>query len=278
MGERGMAGAGTAWPAGVGTANRGLQGPGRRRIGRRIGQILLALLLVALLLWGAMFLRVLVLLPRDAQEQANQGYELMLAEFTQLAAADAEVLDAKFDAPLGTLRTVVCSVEPSDSGWFVADHRNDCSLRELEVRAVPEDAQDAAERADAQLEETQTWQRESGYLLPAETPCEQAGEARIPADDSVPVTQPSIDLAALVVDDLDALDSCVRDHGPSARTLGAITAQDPRSSAPTPPEGARLLVVVREARISSSSLGCLPLPLFCQPPVDQPQLPDALNG
>ncbi|WP_394215307.1 hypothetical protein [Brachybacterium vulturis] len=250
----------------------------RRRIGRRIGQVLLALLLVALLIWGLMFLRVYVLLPRTAQREANQGYELMLEEFAQLAAADAEVLDAEFGAPLGTVRTVACSVEPSDRGWFVADHRNDCSLRELEVRAVTGDEQDAVERTVSLLEAEQAWQGDAGYLPAAESSCAPAGDVRIPADDGVPVPQSSTDLAALVVEDLDDLDSCLHDHGPSARTLGAITAQDPRSTVPAAPEDARLLVIVREARISSSSLGCLPLPLFCQPATDQPQLPDAVTG
>src|SRR5699024_12037871 len=53
---------------------------------------------------------------------------------------------------------------------------------------------------------------------------------------------------------------------PTARALGAISAEDPSSTEPTVPEGARLLVVVREARVSSSPLGCLPLPLFCESP------------
>ncbi|MDN5822438.1 MAG: hypothetical protein L0H39_13255, partial [Brachybacterium sp.] len=264
---------------GVGETGRRLFGSsGRGLIGRRIGQVVLALLLVALLVWGVMFLRVFVLLPRTAQHEASEGYELMLEEFAQLATADADVLDAKFGAPLGTVRTVVCSVEPSDRGWFVADHRNGCSLRELEVRAVPAGGQSTAEQAGSLLEEEQAWQADAGYLLAAESPCVPVGEARVPADDGVPVPQPSIDLAALVVEDLDELDSCVSAHGPSARTLGAITAQDPRSTVPTVPEDARLLVVVREARLSSSSLGCQPLPIFCQPATDQPQLPDAVKG
>lgn len=279
MGEQGTAGVDGSVPPGDGSTAAGPETAARRRrIGRRIGQVLLALLLVALLIWGVMFLRVHVLLPRTAQREANQGYELMLEEFAQLAAADAEVLDAEFGAPLGTVRTVAFSVEPSDRGWFVADHRNDCSLRELEVRAVTAVEQDAVERAASLLEEEHVWQGDAGYLLAAEPSCATAGEARIPADDGVPVPQPSIDLGALVVEDLDELDPCVSDHGPSARTLGAITAQDPRSTVPTVPEDARLLVVVREARLSSSSLGCLPLPLFCQPATDQPQLPDAVTG
>lgn len=274
MGEQSMAGD-EAEPPGLGAAGRG---PGRRRIGRRIRQALLALLLVALLIWGAMFLRAFVLLPRAAQDQANEGYELMLEEFTRLAAADADVLDVEFGAPLGVLRTVVCSVEPSDSGWFVSDHRNDCSLRELEVRAVPADEQDAAERAGSMLEDVEAWSADAGYLLLAESSCEQAGAARIPADTDVPVAQPSIDLGALVVQDIDAIGSCLRDHGPSTRTLGAITVEDPRSEVPTVPEATTLLVVVRHARISSSSLGCLPLWVFCRPTVDQPRIPDVLTG
>ncbi len=235
-------------------------------------------MLVVLLIWGVLFFRVLVLLPRTAQEQADQGYELVLKEFTRLAAADAEVLDAEFGAPLGTLRTVTCSVEPSDRGWFVAEHRNDCSLREFEVRAVPDGEHGAGAQSASLLEESAAWQAEPGHLLTAESSCEAVGEARIRADDDIPVAQPSIDLAALVVDDLDALDSCVRDVGPTARALGAISAEDPSSTEPTVPEGARLLVVVREARVSSSPLGCLPLPVFCESPTDQPRLPDPVTG
>ncbi|SLN05215.1 hypothetical protein FM106_30140 [Brachybacterium faecium] len=148
-----------------------------------------------------MFLRALVLLPRTAQAEASQGYELMSEEFTRLSGADAEALDADVGAPLGTVRTVTCAVEPSDRGGFVADHRNDCTLREPEVRAVPQDAPEAADRAANRLRD-----------------------------------------------------------------------------APAPPDGARLLVVVRLARISSSSLGCLPLPVVCEPTADEPQLPDALKG
>ena len=148
-----------------------------------------------------MFLRALVLLPRIAQAEASQGYELMSEEFTRLSGADAEALDAEVGAPLGTVRTVTCAVEPSDRGGFVADHRNDCTLRRLEVRAVAQDAPEAADRAANRLRD-----------------------------------------------------------------------------APSPPDGARLLVVVRHARISSSSLGCLPLPVFCEPTADEPQLPDALKG
>src|SRR5699024_3360949 len=111
MGEKGTAAADGAGPSGGGAPGHR---PAGRRIGRRVGQVLLALVLVALLIWGILFFRVLVLLPRTAQEQAAQGYELMLKEFTRLAAADADVLDAEFGAPLGTLRTVTCSVEPSE--------------------------------------------------------------------------------------------------------------------------------------------------------------------
>src|SRR5699024_3152680 len=130
----------TAAADGADASGRGAQGrrsPGRR-VGRRVGQVLLALVLVALLIWGISFFRVLVLLPRTAQEQAYHVYEHVLEEFTRVVAADADVLDAEFGAPLGTLRTVTCSVEPSDRGWCVAEHRNDCSLREFEVRAVPD--------------------------------------------------------------------------------------------------------------------------------------------
>lgn len=275
MGEQGTAAADGAGPSGGGAPGRR---PAGRRIGRRVGQVLLAFVLVALLIWGILFFRVLVLLPRTAQEQADQGYELMLKEFTRLAAADADVLDAEFGAPLGTLRTVTCSVEPSDRGWFVAEHRNDCSLRELEVRAVPDGGHDAGARAASLLEAGRAWQAEPGHLLTAESSCETADEARIPADSDVPVAQPSIDLAALVADDLDALDPCLQDSGPTARTLGALSVQDPSSTEPTVPDGTRLLVVVREARISSSPLGCLPLPLFCEPPTDQPRLPDPVTG
>ena len=148
-----------------------------------------------------MFLRALVLLLHIAQAEASQGYELMSEEFTRLSGADAEALDAEVGAPLGTVRTVTCAVEPSDRGGFVADHRHDCTLRRLEVRAVAQDAPEAADRAANRLRD-----------------------------------------------------------------------------APSPPDGARLLVVVRHARISSSSLGCLPLPVFCEPTADEPQLPDALKG
>ena len=275
MGEQSTTATDGADPSGRGAQGR--RSPGRR-VGRRVGQVLLALVLVALLIWGISFFRVLVLLPRTAQEQADQGYEHVLEEFTRLAAADAEVLDTEFGAPLGTLRTVTCSVEPSDRGWFVAEHRNDCSLREFEVRAVPDGEHGAGAQSASLLEESAAWQAEPGHLLTAESSCEAVGEARIRADDDIPVAQPSIDLAALVVDDLDALEPCLRDSGPTARTLGAISVEDPSSTEPTVPDGTRVLVVVREATTSSSPLGCLPLPVFCESPTDQPRLPDPVTG
>src|SRR5699024_2111436 len=122
------------------------------------------------------------------------------------------------------------------------------------------------------------WQAEPGHLLTAGSSCETADEARIPADSDVPVAQPRIDLAALVADDLDALDPCLQDSGPTARTLGALSVQDPSSTEPTVPDGTRLLVVVREPRPSSCPRGCLPLPLFCEPPTDQPRLPAPVTG
>lgn len=279
MGEQSRAGADGTGPSGAGETERWPFGSSRRgRIGRRIGQVLLALLLVSLLVWGVMFLRVFVLLPRTAQDEASEGYELMLEEFAQLAAADAAVLDPEFGAPLGTVRTVDCAVDSSDRGWFVADHRNDCSLREIEVRGVPEGATDPAVRATALLDEVEAWQGDPGYLFTADAQCTGAGESRLPADDRVPVNLPNIDLAAVVVADLDALDSCLDDYSRSPRTLERTTFQDQRGSAPTVPDGTQLLIVVRDARISSSSMGCLPLPMFCQPAVTAPQLPAGLDG
>ena len=64
MGEQGTAGVDGSVPPGDGSTAAGPETAARRRrIGRRIGQVLLALLLVALLIWGVMFLRVHVLVP-----------------------------------------------------------------------------------------------------------------------------------------------------------------------------------------------------------------------
>lgn len=249
----------------------------RRRIVRRIGQALLAAVLVVLLIWGVMFLRAFVLLPRTAQQEASDGYELITEEFTRLAAADAELLDAAFGPALGTERTVHCAVEPADSGWFTVDHYNECALREIELRAVPEDVSDPGARAGALLGEAEAWQGEAEHLVVGEEGCTVAGESRLPADAAVPVNQPDIALAAVVVAEPGDLDSCLTDPGPSARALGSATAEVPGSSLAAIPDGARLLVVVREARISSSSLGCLPLPVFCEPAVSEPRLPDPLD-
>lgn len=250
--------------------------PVHRRLGRRAGRVLLVAALVALLIWGVMFLRVLVLLPHTAQQEASEGYELIAEEFAGLAAADAELLEAEFGPALSIERTVHCAVEPSDSGWFTVDHHNRCTLREIELHAVPEGVDDPGARASALLGEAEAWQGEAGYLIGGEESCAVAGQSRVPADDAVPVNRPNISLAAVVVAEPGGLDSCLTDLGPSARALGSATAEVPGSST-TIPDGARQLAVVREARISSSSLGCLPLPVFCEPAVSEPQLPDVLD-
>lgn len=274
MGEQAMEGADDAAPREAQGAPRRLS---RHRIGRRIGQLLLAALLVALLVWGAMFLRSFVLLPRTAQQEASDGYALMTEEFTRLAAADAELLDAEFGPVLGAERTLHCAVEPADSGWFTVDHLNQCILREIEVRAVPEEVTDPRPRAEAVLGDADAWQAEPGYLDLEEESCSLAAQARLAADEAIPVALPDISLAAVVVSEKGELDSCLADPGPGARALGSMTVQAPGSTLTEVPDGTRLLVVVREARISSSSLGCLPLPVFCEPAVSEPQLPAVLD-
>lgn len=248
--------------------------PVHRRLGRRAGRVLLVAALVVLLIWGVMFLRVLVLLPHTAQQEASEGYELTAEEFAGLAAADAELLEAEFGPALSIERTVHCAVEPADSGWFTVDHHNRCTLREVELRAVPESVDDPGARASALLGEAEAWQGEAGYLIGGEESCAVAGQSRLPADGTVPGSAPNLSLAAVVVEEPGDLDSCLTDLGPSARALGSATAEVPGGSAAAGPDGTRLLALVREARISSSSLGCLPLPIFCEPAVSEPRLPD----
>ncbi|ATG51360.1 hypothetical protein CFK38_07335 [Brachybacterium vulturis] len=261
------------------TGARGARGPsGGRRIGRRIGQMLLALLLVFLLIWGLLFLRALVLRPHAAQQEATAGLEWARAELAGLSAEDAAALDAEFGQRLGTTRTVHCGVEPSDAGWWTVDHRNTCTLREIEVRAVPAAMEEPAGVATALLADVSAWQGEPAYLVVPDPRCDPAAEARVEADAQSAPFRSDIDLAAVVVEGLPALrEGCLDEPGPSHRAVGAVSLELPESAPPAEGAGARL-VVVREARLSDTSLGCLPLPIFCQPAVDEPQLPDALKG
>jgi hypothetical protein len=84
--------------------------------------------------------------------------------------------------------------------------------------------------------------------------------------------------ADAVVDDLRALyEDCVDEPGPSLRGIGAETLELPQS-APLPDASGPRLVVVREVRLASSDLGCLPLPMACEPAVAAPRLPEVARG
>lgn len=243
-----------------------------RRLGRRIIQVVLAVAVVMLLIWALMFLRAFVLLPHAAQQEATTGLQHARENLEQLAADDADVLDAEVGAPSGTVRTISCAVGPVDQGWFVDDHLNQCTLLEMEIRQVPEGA-DATAGIAGELSEVEAWQGKDAFLLDTDS-CEEIAGSRTAADERIPVSSPQVSLAVVRVGSLDALDECLRDPGPSARSLDAETLSDPTSTQPDVAEDAELLVVVRSLRISNSSLGCLPLPVFCQPATTTVQMPD----
>ena len=247
-----------------------------RRIGRRIGLVLLARLLALLLIWALMFLRVLVWRPHVAQQEATAGLERARSELDRLAAADGAALNERFGAPLGTTRTVLCELGRVESGWWVVGHSNSCTLREVEVRAVPEDRPGPAREAIRLLADVPAWEGERyGGLIRAGATCAPAAATR------VEVEQPGlsdVQLAAVAVEDLGALhEDCVEEAGASARAIDAAGAALPESAPPADTPGDRL-VVVREVGFSHTELGCLPVPLVCEPAVSEARLPDIGSG
>lgn len=242
---------------------------------RRGVRILLALLLVGVLLWGAMFLRATVLRPRAAQQEAADALALAEADLDALAQEDAAALDPELGAPVGSTRTLQCALEPSDRGWFVADHQQRCVVHEVEVRVVPQDLADPAARSGALLEDEAGWVQEAGPLVLAGTDCTIVGEASAPADEQLEVMTPEVHRAALLVDDLDGVEGCLDPDAPSSRALDSASRELASTPVPADASGQRLLVIVRQELITNTSLGCLPLPLFCEPPVSSVQMPDA---
>ncbi|MGP9538888.1 hypothetical protein ACT3SP_12810 [Brachybacterium sp. AOP43-C2-M15] len=254
----------------------------RRRMRRLLARLVLGLLLVIALVLSLMLLRVHLLLPRTAQQEATEGYERASSAFADLAAADAAALDDEFGAPLGTSRTVACSVGTAEQGWFVVDHLNTCVLREVETRAQSGALEDSAARAAQLLSGVPAWQEQEGYLLSPDPSTEESGgsacasvvESRLPADDGVSGREESIDLAAVVLADPGSLDPCLRGMSAGGRALEESIVEVPNGAEEIDTDGGGALVVVRETRLSSTSLGCLPLPLFCEPATTTPRLPD----
>lgn len=242
---------------------------------RRGARILLALLLVAVLLWGALFLHATVLRPRAAQQEAADGLALAETDLDALAQTDAAALDPAFGAPVGRSRTLQCSLEPSDQGWFVADHQQRCVVHEQEVRVVPAGLADPSAASGALLEDEAGWTGEAGPLVLAGTDCTIVGEDSAPADERLEVAGPEIHRAALLVEDLAEVDECLRQAGPSSRALDSAARELAATPVPSDASGQRLLVIVRQEQITSTSLGCLPLPLFCEPPVTSVRMPEA---
>lgn len=242
---------------------------------RRAARILLAVILVGVLLWGAMFLRATVLRPRAAQQEATGALALAEADLDALAQEDAAALDPELGAPVGRTRTLQCALEPTDQGWFVADHRQRCTVHEVEVRAVPLDLADPSARTGALLEQEAGWEQESGPLVLAGTDCTIVGEDSVPADDQLEVMIPEVHVAALLVDDLDEVEGCLDPDAPSLRALDSDSRELASTPVPADASGQHLLVIVRQELITNTSLGCLPLPMFCEPPVSGVRMPDA---
>lgn len=240
---------------------------------RRAAKILLALLLVSVLLWGVMFLRATVLRPNAAQQEAADALALAESDLDTLAQVDATALDQELGAPVGRTRTLACTLEPTDQGWFVAGHRQRCEVHEVEVRVVPSDLADPETRSGALLEEA-GWEPEHGPLALTGTECAIVGEDSVPADEHLDVMTPETHLAALLVDDLTEVEDCLSMDVPTSRSLDASSRELASTPVPADAAGQRLLVIVRQELITNTSLGCLPLPLFCESPITSVRMPD----
>lgn len=236
-----------------------------RRILRALAKVAPGVVVLILVIWAGLFFRVLVILPSAAEDDATTGLQAALAELPPLAQADASVLDPDYGPPVATRREVDCAVEPSDQGWFVADHTQSCRLWELEYRVVP--AGESAGTAAEQLRGTPAWS-EAGSATPRQRDtCTLAAESWVPASENIPVWSREVRMHAVVTTDPDGYRDCVHRQASTGRTLDSRTVTDPATEGQRidVPEGTELLVIVREVWISTSSLGCLPLPLFCQP-------------
>lgn len=257
----------------------------RRGLGRRIGIVLCAIVLVVALIWGVALVQVTLLLPRNAQRDATAGLAAGVAELADLAAADAAILDEEFGEPVGAERRLRCAIHPVDSGWFTSDHRQRCTLIEVEYREVPVGPTDqrltAAEAAALTLRSVDSWSEgdgATGELLGDDGTCQEVLRSEVDSSGDghgFPIDDPEADLHAVLVTDPAAVEDCALPYLISARLLDERTITDPSASAPELPDGAVSLVIVRSMKVSSSSLGCLPLPVFCQPPTTSVRMPDS---
>lgn len=231
------------------------------------GRVVLALLLVALLIWAGLFTRVFLWLPWSAQKEANTGLHAAMADLPPLVDADAEALDPEFGEPVVTKRFVDCRVYPADRGWFVADHKQNCHLWEIEHRVVPEDAASPVDAAAEQLQQVDAWAEAEGMTPRERETCTLVAESAAPASEQIPVWSKEVRLFAVVSTGPDGFRECVPTPGKGIRDLDAVIVDDPnadRTDAAVPAD-AQQLVIVRQVWISNSSLGCLPLPVFCEP-------------
>ena len=177
------------------------------------------------------------------------------------------MLDPVFGPPVVTIQEVDCEIAPRDRGWILAEHAQDCHLWELEYPTVPADVDDPEGAVLAQLEDTPAWSAAPQASSGQRTGCREIAESSVPANENIPVRNRQVRLFATTTATPDGYLPCVPRSGNAHRSLGELTVTDPAAtiSRADLPEGVELLVIVREVWISSSSLGCLPLPPFCEP-------------
>ncbi|MGY5766661.1 hypothetical protein ACXET9_15875 [Brachybacterium sp. DNPG3] len=262
----------------------------RRRLRKRIGIMLCAVLLVAVLIWAVALAQVTLVLPYAAKRDAEAGLSAGMKELERLAGEDAAALDATFGAPIGAERTLRCTIDRIDSGWFTTDHRQRCELLEIEYRRVPAEPADAPltteESAARLLGATGAWSDESagtpGEKLDDQGACRQVLGATAdlrragPRGGGMPIEHPEARLHAVVLTDPRSAVDCAAPFRGGRPPVDERTITDDRMHAPDDLDslaGIPLLVVARSVRVSSSSLGCLPLPVFCEPPTTHVRMP-----
>ena len=216
---------------------------------RRWPRIVLIVIAALLALWLAWYLLQPVVLRNRASADAAAGVQQHRAAFESEVEQDEALLRPVLGEPAGARYGYVCEVVHDDQGWIVSDWRQECSLR------------------------SQTWYpaTQSVTALEAAIAARPGAEARFgerftksPARDCSRLFSVGRDTATVIYRD----PACAQPFSDPTTRFAAVDWTT--LPAGVPAAGQNYLVVTREQRISNTSLGCAPTPLFCQAPFENP--------
>ncbi|MFT4228003.1 hypothetical protein [Micropruina sp.] len=229
---------------------RSSSAPGRPRRTLRVIGIGVAVLLAGWLVW-------LVAQPPILQARARAdlaaGLDAQRASFEASVHEDARLLAAELGEPAGRQLGYTCVVAHSDQGWMVVRYRQECTLRavtfypttrtpaetEARIAALPS----AEQRFGKRWRDPESVQRCRSLFY------------------STPTT-------AIRHWDADC-------RGNALRTpIGAVWVTFDALPQDVPGDKGSWVVVDRAARVSTTELGCRPLPVFCVEPFDTPVVID----